>query len=91
MLHKNCSFVNADCSAIAVKIRTKDKQKLWPSEKKNILLFSQKIVKDINKENLTLFDKEEDLIIKDDINRFDTQSINDTKYQWYGAVKPHYG
>ena len=40
LIDKNCLFVNADCSAIAVKIRTKQTHYMWPTNKKNILMFS---------------------------------------------------
>ena len=89
LIHKNCSFVNADCSSIAVRIRTKSTQIMWPSSE-NILLFSTEVVKDIHEANFTLFDNKDD--IKEDINNYGTQSINGTKkYHWHRTVKPHYG
>ena len=43
LIDKKCLFVNADCSAIAVKIRTKQTHYMWPTNKKNILMFSSKV------------------------------------------------
>ena len=40
LINKNCLFINADCSAKAVKIRTKQTHYMWPTNKKNILMFS---------------------------------------------------
>ena len=42
LINKDCLFVNADCSAKAVKIRTKQTHYMWPTNKKNILMFSRK-------------------------------------------------
>ena len=43
LINKNCLFVNTDCTAIAVKIRTKGTHFMWPTNKKNILMFSSKV------------------------------------------------
>ena len=42
LINKNCLFVDADCSAIAVRIRTKETHAIWPTNKTNILMFSSK-------------------------------------------------
>ena len=41
LIYQNCSFVNADCEARAVKIRTKDEHSMWPNIRGNTLVFSK--------------------------------------------------
>ena len=42
LIHKNCSFVNADCQAKAIKIRTMDEHFMWPNITGNTLMFSRR-------------------------------------------------
>ena len=86
LINKNCLFVNADCSAKAVKIRTKQTHYMWPTIKKNILMFSRRV-------STNEFDAPEtEEEIKDDINDYGTQSTSGTgEFHWHKGVKPHYG
>ena len=86
LIDKKCLFVNADCSAKAVKIRTKQTHYMWPTIKKNILMFSRRV--STNEFDAPETEKE----IKDDINDYGTQSTSGTgEFHWHKGVKPHYG
>ena len=86
LINKDCLFVNADCSAIAVRIRTKEEHSMCPANTTNILMFSRRV-------STNEFDAPEtEEEIKDDINDYGTQSTSGTgEFHWHKGVKPHYG